>query len=88
VTAVDGVALDYFVRAVRVNQRDELQVSAVSTAPPAQWPTISATAEAVLSDKFGVKIPVTLVGPGELDAITQVATSKPKRFRDERSAPA
>jgi phenylacetate-CoA ligase len=84
-TAVDGAAPDYFVRAVRVEGRDELRVAVVSDAPADAWVPIRVEVERRLHEQLGVRIDATVVGPGQLDELTEVATSpKAKRFRDER----
>lgn len=84
-TSVDGTTTDYFVRAVRVDDRDELVVSVVSDLDPSRWEVVRQEVEARLRDQLGVKIGAEVVGPGALDGLTEVATSpKAKRFRDER----
>jgi phenylacetate-CoA ligase len=86
--SVDGVAPDYFVRAIRQNNRDELVVSVVSDRDPGQFDAIGAEIERVLQQRFGLKIGATVVRPGELDELTEFHTSpKSKRFRDERQLP-
>ena len=76
---------DYFVRAVRRDNRDEMIVSVCSAAPESELAAIGAELEATLKDRLGVRIGVRVVAPGALDADTEVHTSpKPKRFRDER----
>jgi phenylacetate-CoA ligase len=83
--AVDGVDPDYFVRAVRVDGRDELVVSVVSTVPDVA--PLVARIEQQLKDRLGVKIGATVVRPGELDPLTEIKTApKPKRFKDERGS--
>jgi phenylacetate-coenzyme A ligase PaaK-like adenylate-forming protein len=83
--SVDGAATDYFVRALRLNNRDELVVSVVSERDPEEFAAIGAQIERLLQQRLGLKIAATVVGPGELDALTEFHTSpKPKRFRDER----
>jgi phenylacetate-CoA ligase len=83
--SVDGTSTDYFVRAVRVNNRDELVVSVVSDRSPGEYPAITAEIERLLQQRLGLKIAATVVAPGELDALTEFHTSpKSKRFRDER----
>jgi phenylacetate-CoA ligase len=83
--SVPGVAPDWFVRAVRVENRDELVVSVVSEHDPAEFPAIAAAVEERLRERLGVRIACEVVGPGELDAWTEVDVSpKLKRFRDER----
>jgi phenylacetate-CoA ligase len=77
--SVAGTEPDYFVRAVRENNRDELILSIVGAA--GAQPAI----EKLLKDRLGVRISVEMARPGELDAWTEIATSpKPKRFRDDR----
>ena len=77
--SVPGTEPDYFVRAVRENNRDELILSIVG--PADAQPTI----EKLLKDRLGVRITVEMARPGELDGWTEISTSpKPKRFRDDR----
>jgi phenylacetate-CoA ligase len=79
------VAPDYFVRAVRANNRDEIIVSVVSEGDPASFPAIAEQVAGMLKDKIGVKMDVEVVGPGALDELTGVNVSpKLKRFRDDR----
>jgi phenylacetate-CoA ligase len=76
---------DYFVRAQREGNRDEMTVHVVTRAETARHAEISAAAEARLKERLGVRIAVAIAGPGELDAWTEIHTApKPKRFRDER----
>jgi phenylacetate-CoA ligase len=83
--SVDGVALDWFVRAVRNDNRDELVVSVVSERPPDTFPEIAEAVAGRLKERLGVRIGVEVVVPGALDAWTEVGTApKLKRFRDER----
>jgi phenylacetate-CoA ligase len=83
--SVDGVAPDWFVRAVRRDGRDELELSVVSDRDPSAFPAIAAAVETRLKDRLGVRIAVEVVVPGALDAWTEVDVSpKLKRFRDER----
>ncbi len=83
--SVDGTLADYFVRAVRENNRDELVVSIVSDRDPASFDVIRGEVERRLHQQLGVKIAVTIARPGDIDHLTEFATSpKPKRFRDER----
>ena len=79
------VAPDYFVRAVRENNRDELILTVVSEADRAQYGTIAEQVAKTLQDKLGVKIQVEVAEPGAIDHLTEVNISpKLKRFRDER----
>jgi phenylacetate-CoA ligase len=83
--SVDGVAPDWFVRAVRHDNRDELVLSVVSERDPASFPAIADEVADRLKERLGVRIGVEVVAPGALDAWTEVGTApKLKRFRDER----
>jgi phenylacetate-CoA ligase len=83
--SVPGVAPDWFVRAVRAENRDELIVSVVSDRDPSEFAAIAAAVEERLKERLGVRIAADVVGHGELDAWTEVNVSpKLKRFRDER----
>jgi phenylacetate-CoA ligase len=83
--SVPGVAPDWFVRAVRLEDRDELVVSVVSDRDPAEFAAIATAVEERLKERLGVRIASEVVRPGELDAWTEVdASPKLKRFRDER----
>jgi phenylacetate-CoA ligase len=82
---VEGTTTDYFVRAVREGNREELLLSVVSDADPARFPAIAAAVEERLKDRLGIRIPTEVVAPGALDAWTEVNVSpKLKRFRDDR----
>jgi phenylacetate-CoA ligase len=83
--SVPGVALDWFVRAVREGQRDEMVVSVTSDADPSTFEALGAAVEARLTERLGVKIRAEVVPPGVLDAWTEVGVApKLKRFRDDR----
>ena len=90
--AVGEIALDdprleaeYFVRATRDGNRDEMTVHVVTRAEPAARGTIARDAEARLKERLGVRISVEVASPGDLDDWTELHTSpKPRRFRDER----
>lgn len=76
---VPGTTDDWFARAVRVDNRDELVFHIVGDAEAG--PAV----EQKLRDRLGVKIAVEMARPGELDAWTEVGVAaKLKRFRDER----
>lgn len=84
-TDVPGTTDDYFVRAYRQNDRDEIVVSVVGDAA-ADAPALTAAVEAALKDKVGVRIGVDIVAPGDLDERTGFGTAaKLIRFADERS---
>lgn len=84
-TSVAGVEPDWFVRAVRVDNRDELVVSVVSRRDASEHDGLRRAVEDRLKERLGVRIGVEIVAPGALDAWTEVDVSpKLKRFRDER----
>lgn len=86
VTAHPKTTTDYFVRAVRSENRDDLIVSVVSNAAAKEFESIELELEHALREKLGLKIAACVESPGGLDELTEVRTSpKPKRFRDERS---
>jgi phenylacetate-CoA ligase len=76
---------DYFVRATRDGNRDEMVVHVVTRSPDSVHADIAGAAEARLKERLGVRIGVDVAAPGALDEWTELHTSpKPKRFRDER----
>jgi phenylacetate-CoA ligase len=76
---------DYFVRAVRENNRDDLIISVVSRADQAQYERIAGEVADMLHGKLGVRIQAQIVPPGSLDELTEYGSAaKLKRFRDER----
>lgn len=84
-TSVVGMTSDYFVRAYRESNRDELIVSVVSDRDPSEFLTLKEQAENRLKERLGVRIGVEVVQPGQLDGWTEIRTSpKAKRFRDDR----
>ena len=83
--SVPGVAPDWFVRAIRDQNRDELIVSVTSEGDPSTFDALAAAVEDRLKERLGVRIRAEVVRPGELDAWTEVNRSpKLKRFRDDR----
>jgi phenylacetate-CoA ligase len=83
--SVDGVEPDWFVRAVRVDGRDELVVSVVSRRDATDHDALRTAVETRLKDRLGVRIAAEIVPPGALDTWTGMDVSpKLKRFRDER----
>ncbi len=85
--ALDGAKLetDYFVRAIRDGNRDEMIVHVATRAPESERAAIARDAEARLKERLGVRIRVETADVGALDAWTEMHTApKPKRFRDER----
>ena len=85
VTAHPRTTEDYFVRAVREGNRDEMIVHVVSQAPPSEFPEIQQELLERLKDGLGLRVKADVVEPGALDAWTEINTSpKLKRFRDER----
>jgi phenylacetate-CoA ligase len=84
-TGVTGTGDDYFVRAFRRDDRDEMLVSVVSAVDESEDAALATEVEAALHDAVGVRIAATIVRPGALDAKTgfgQVA--KLIRFEDAR----
>ncbi len=78
-TAVEGATDDYFVRAYREGNRDEIEVAVVGDV--AAGPAV----ETALKDAIGVKIGVTMHAPGDLDQHTGFGSAaKLVRFKDER----
>jgi phenylacetate-CoA ligase len=76
---------EYFVRAVREGERDEMIAHVTTRAEASQHEAIAQETEARLKERFGVRLKVEVSGIDSLDAWTEVKTSpKPKRFRDER----
>jgi len=83
--AVDGIDPDYFVRVWRDGNRDEMEIAVVSRRDPVLFGSQQSELEAVLNQRFGVRIHAKVVAPGVLDSDTELHTSpKSKRFRDER----
>ena len=83
-TEVPGTTDDYFVRAYRQSDRDEIVVSVVGDGgfDPS---TLATAVETALKDNVGVKIGVEVVGAGALDSLTGFGTAaKLVRFADER----
>jgi phenylacetate-CoA ligase len=86
VSSIPGVTSDWFVRAIRENNRDEMVISVVSDLDPSRFEDLRLAMEQRLASVLGLQVRAEVVRAGELDAWTEVATSpKPKRFRDERS---
>jgi phenylacetate-CoA ligase len=76
---------EYFVRAVREGDRDEMIAHVTTRAPESQYAEIQRSAEGRLKERFGVKLQVAVSGIDSLDKWTEVKTApKPKRFKDER----
>jgi phenylacetate-CoA ligase len=77
---------DYFVRAIREGNRDEMVVAVTTPADASEYGQIQQELEALLKEKIGVKFGVEVHPLGGLDDLTEIKTSpKTKRFRDERS---
>ncbi len=84
-TAVPRVESDYFVRAYRTGDRDEMVVSVVSRVDTDEYATLAADVEAALKDTTGVRVAVEIVPPGDLDGLTGFGSAaKLIRFRDDR----
>jgi phenylacetate-CoA ligase len=83
--SVEGTTNDYFVRAVRQANREELILAVVSDRPDVQYPSIADAVAERLHTQLGVKILVEVVAPGALDGLTGAGSAaKLVRFRDER----
>jgi phenylacetate-CoA ligase len=83
--AVPGVGADWFVRAVRRDDRDEMVLSVVGDGDSSKWADLQAAVETKLKDVLGVRIGVEVVEAGALDESTGAGTSpKLRRFRDDR----
>ena len=84
-TAVEEVGDDYFVRATREGNRDEMIVSIVSPADPARFDDLAVRVAEHLREVTGVRIRAEVVAPGQLDHLTGLGTAaKLVRFRDDR----
>lgn len=85
VTDVDGVTDDYFVRATRDGNRDEMTVLVVSDRPADEHGAVGEATAERLQQTVGVKIGVEVVAPGALDSLTGFGTAaKLVRFEDAR----
>lgn len=79
------VTEDYFVRAVRQDNRDEMIVAVTTATDSGQYERIQGEVEHLLKEKIGVKFSVEVFATGAIDHLTEIKTSpKTKRFRDER----
>jgi phenylacetate-CoA ligase len=84
--SVDGTLPDFFVTALRRENRDELVVQVVSNRDPSEFEGIRTEVEQRLQQRLGLKIAAEVVAPGAIDHLTEFVTSpKPKRFKDERN---
>ncbi len=85
VGSVPGAAEDFFCRAVRLGDRDEMIVMVASPAAPETFGEVAGRVEARIKEVMGVRMTVEVVGPGELDHLTGLGTAaKLVRFKDER----
>ncbi|MBW2268576.1 MAG: hypothetical protein JRH16_08355 [Deltaproteobacteria bacterium] len=85
VTLHERVSDDYFVRAIRSENHDEMIVAVTSSAPSSEFEGLRSELESLLKEKIGVRFEVEVHPLGALDALTEIHSSpKPKRFRDER----
>lgn len=76
---------DWFVRAVREGNRDEMVAMIAIDESPATVADARSELEQMLKQDLGVAIRVEVVEPGALDHLTEIHSSpKPKRFRDDR----
>jgi phenylacetate-CoA ligase len=82
-----GLTSDYFVRALREGDRDELILHVTSRSEPSGFAAQAAALEALLREKLGVRIGVRVEPPGALDEWTGLNRApKLRRFRDERKS--
>ncbi len=82
---VPGITDDYFVRARRDGNRDEVVFAVVSDADPGEHDAIATRLADTLQDAMGVRIGVEVVAPSALDHLTGFGSAaKLVRFRDER----
>lgn len=80
-----GATGDYFVRAHRRDGRDELTFMMATDLPADRRTHLAEAVTQRIQNALGIKIDVEIVGAGELDVLTEIATSpKPKRFQDDR----
>jgi phenylacetate-CoA ligase len=85
VADIDGVTDDYFVRAGRDGNRDEMTVLVTSDRPEEQFAAVAEATAERLHQVVGVKIGVEVHAPGDLDRFTGFGTAaKLIRFEDTR----
>jgi phenylacetate-CoA ligase len=83
--SVEGASTDYFVRATRVDNRDQMTITVTTESDPPGWEAIRGGIEAHIQAKLGVRITAEIAPPGGIDDLTEIATSpKPIRFKDDR----
>lgn len=84
--SVPGATNDFFVRAVRHDNRDELILVVVSDRAAAEYRAVASAIADRLKEELGLAIVVDVVAPGSLDVDTGVdVAAKLRRFRDERT---
>ncbi len=84
---VPGASDDYFVRAFRHADRDEIEVTVAAggTTDDAALAELGAAVEVELKERTGVRIAARACCPGELDPLTGFGSAaKLVRFKDER----
>ena len=83
---VPGVTEDFFCRAVRAGDRDEMIVMVASDASSDGFEAVAERVEDRIKEAMGVRMTAEVVRPGELDDLTGMATGAAKlvRFKDER----
>ncbi len=85
ISDVPGATGDFFCRAVRAGDRDEMIVMVAGDTPPEQFGAVAERVESRIKEAMGVRMTVEMVGPGELDTFTGMGSAaKLVRFRDER----
>jgi phenylacetate-CoA ligase len=84
-TAVTDVGDDYFVRAYRESDRDEIVVSVTSDADPTRFAELADDVGTALRDATGVRIKAQVLAPRSLDEQTGFGSAaKLIRFCDDR----
>jgi phenylacetate-CoA ligase len=84
-TSVEGVGADYFVRATRAGNRDEMEVTVVGPTDSSTHETLAVVVADRLKEVTGLRIAAKVVAPGDLDHLTGFGTvAKLVRFKDER----
>ena len=86
ISDVPGVTEDFFCRAVRAGNRDEMIVMVASDAPADEFGAVAERVEDRIKEAMSVRMTAEVVGPGELDGLTGMASGAAKlvRFKDER----
>ena len=86
ISDVAGVTEDFFCRAVRAGDRDEMIVMVASDAPDDEFAAVAERVEARIKEVMSVRMTAEVVRTGELDDLTGMASGAAKlvRFKDAR----